>query len=156
MENIKSFVISIVVVLAISEIVSFLCPNSSAQKGVKVISSLIILILFFMPLLKVYDFDIESIDPDFFNIENSDLLNSINDDQINYSSLQSKEIVEMILENNDYHYKNVEVIVNINEDKSIYINEIKIQSGKRDAKTEEKINKEIYSLFKINGEFYEA
>ena len=156
MENIKSFVISIVVVLAISEIVSFLCPNSSAQKGVKVLSSLIVLIIFFMPFLKVYDFDIESIDSDIFNIQNNDLINSINEDQINYSSLQAKEIIEMILEDSNYYYKKVEVIVNIKDDKSIYISEIKIQSGKRDAKTEEKINKEIYSLFKLNGEFYEA
>lgn len=156
MENIKSFVISIVVVLAISEIVSFLSPKSSVQKGVKILSSLITLIIFLTPFLKAYDFDIENFDLDLFENESQDLINSINEDQINYSSLQAKEIVEKILEDNDYQYKKVEVIVNIKDDKSIYINEIKIQSGKRDAKTEEKINNEIYSLFKINGEFYEA
>lgn len=112
-ENLNSWIQSLVIAIAITTIIEMILPNGSNKKYVKIVCSIYILYTILTPLPSLSKFDFSQIEDNNFSIETSNI------DTGKVSSIYIKAYEEEIKEklNKDgFNIKEIKLYLNSNED----------------------------------------
>lgn len=144
-ENLNSWIQSLVIAIAITTIIEMILPNGSNKKYVKIVSSIYILYTILTPLPSLSKFDFSQIEDNNFSIETSNI------DTGKVSSIYIKAFEDEIKEklNKDgFNIKEIKLYLNSNEDN---INMIEINTYNIPEEEKNKIKDKIKLEYAIEN-----
>lgn len=152
MEQIKQWIASLLITCVVSAIVMYFSSSSSLSRGVRVVTSLCISMVFVLPFAERKLFT-KSYNNYSYQYDENEMSQNISDKMIEYAVLEGRELCEDVIIKAGCKARDIQIDANISKDNCIYISKVVIYMCKdyQDKKTE--INKKINEYFKINGEF---
>lgn len=152
MEQIKQWIISLLIICVVSSIIMYFSASSSLSRGVRVVASLCISLVFVLPFAEK-NLLLNMNDNNELYSQEDEMIDELSDKMIEYAVLEGRELCEDVIIKAGCEAKCIECSANINEDNCIYISKIVIHMSKDYQEKKQEINEKLNEYFKIDGEF---
>lgn len=118
-----------------------ICKHCAAEKTIHILLGLFFLCAVLSPALTHLDFSLDSLTPDAPSISSSDLEQRLREQTLKLSGRNLEISLQSLLEENQYPYEKITVLMDTKEDQSIVISRIVIVLRETDMKNKEVVEK---------------
>lgn len=152
MEEIKQWIICIVICSLVTAIVSVLSPQGGTERALKTVVSVFMICAFLSPFLNGMVVDADFDFPD-FEENKSELSSEILKAMLTETETQSETEIKKLLESLSVEFKEIKVYADINKDNEIFIRYISLSLPERFSHREKQITSNLKSMFSSEVEF---
>ncbi len=152
MEEIKQWIICIVICSLVTAIVSVLSPQGGTERALKTVVSVFMICAFLSPFLNGMVVDADFDFPD-FEENKSELSSEILKAMLTETETQSETEIKKLLESLSVEFKEIKVYADINKDNEIFIRFISLSLPERFSHREKQITSNLKSMFSSEVEF---
>ena len=152
MEEIKQWIICIVICSLVTAIVSVLSPQGGTERALKTVVSVFMICAFLSPFLNGMVVDADFDFPD-FEENKSELSSEILKAMLTETETQSETEIKKLLESLSVEFKEIKVYADINKDNEIFIRYISLSLPERFSHREKQITSNQKSMFSSEVEF---
>ena len=152
MDELKNWLISVIISVLCATVVYLMSPNSSVKRALKTVVSLFILCALFSPFFSGVKLDISENILDFQG-QSSQLNVQIQDEMVSVMELDVQTKINEYLKTLKINDAKIKVLIDKDKTNLLYVKSIELTLSKEYKEHQEEICKELISKFNVSGEY---